>query len=70
MPGAHAQLTSSELDRAIEASTYLCGLEEFIDRPTWLKIETLKNDLTVEREDRQAVNVADPPDGPSKARTD
>lgn len=58
MPGAHARLTTSELDKAIKATEYLCGLEEYLDRLTFIKIETLKGDLQVEREDRNQVNLS------------
>jgi hypothetical protein len=52
MPGLHAQLTSSELARAIQATQTLCSLEPYIDRLTWVKIDTLRADLLAEREDR------------------
>lgn len=57
MPGAHTGLTSSELGRAIDAAAYLCSLASYMDRATFIKIETLKSDLIVEREDRQRMDI-------------
>lgn len=57
MPGAHTSLTSTELSRAIDAAAYLCGLECYMDRATFIKIETLEADLTIEREDRQRMDT-------------
>jgi hypothetical protein len=57
MPGAHTRLTTSELHRAIEAADYLCGLEDYLDRPTFIKIDTLKADLHAERDDRKNMDL-------------
>lgn len=57
MPGAHTSLTSTELSRAIDAAAYLCGLESYMDRATFTKIEMLQGDLTIEREDRQRMDT-------------
>ncbi|GEM_PF-5030583 len=58
MPGLQAQLTSSELTRAIKATETLCSLEPYIDRLTWVKIDTLRADLLAEQEDRAKI-IAD-----------
>jgi hypothetical protein len=57
MPGAHTRLTTSELHRAIEAADYLCSLEDYLDRPTFIKIETLRADLDAECEDRKTMDL-------------
>lgn len=53
MPGLHAQLTSSELAKAIDAAEVLCSLEPYIDRSTYAKLSTLHADLVAEQEDRR-----------------
>jgi hypothetical protein len=52
MPGLHAQLTSTELTRALGACDTLIALEPYLDRLTWAKITTLHADLTAEQHDR------------------
>jgi hypothetical protein len=52
MPGLHAQLTSTELTSALDATERLLRLEPYIDRLTYAKIGTLNADLTAEQEDR------------------
>lgn len=55
MPGLHAQLTSSELADALDATETLLKLEPYIDRLTYTKISTLHADLTAEQEDRDRI---------------
>jgi hypothetical protein len=52
MPGLHAQLTSSELTSALDATSKLLKLQPYIDRLTYAKITTLHADLTAEHDDR------------------
>jgi hypothetical protein len=52
MPGKHAQLTTGELARAIEAATTLCGFRPYIEPVTFTKIDTLRADLLNENESR------------------
>jgi hypothetical protein len=52
MPGLHAQLTSSELTGALDATQTLLKLEPYIDRLTYTKISILHTDLTAEQDDR------------------
>ena len=52
MPGLHAQLTSTELTSALDATGTLLKLEPYIDRLTYTKISTLHADLTAEQDDR------------------
>ncbi len=51
MPGLHAQLTSTELSSALDATETLLKLEPYIDRISYAKISTLHADLTAEVED-------------------
>jgi hypothetical protein len=55
MPGLHAQLTSSELSGALDATETLLKLEPYIDRLTYTKISTLHADLTAEQEERHRI---------------
>jgi hypothetical protein len=55
MQGLHAQLTTTELTSALDATETLLKLEPYIDRPTYTKISTLHADLTTEQEDRQRI---------------
>jgi hypothetical protein len=52
MPGLHAQLTTTELTSALDATQTLLKLEPYIDRLTYTKISTLRADLTAEQDDR------------------
>ena len=52
MPGLHAQLTTTELTGALDATQMLLKLEPYIDRLTYAKISTLRADLTAEQDDR------------------
>jgi hypothetical protein len=52
MPGLHAQLTSTELASALDATQTLIKLEPYLDRLTYTKISTLRADLTAEHDDR------------------
>jgi hypothetical protein len=52
MPGLHAQLTTTELTSALDATQTLLKLEPYIDRLTYAKISTLRADLTAEQDDR------------------
>ena len=52
MPGLHAQLTSTELNNALNATRTLFKLEPYIDRLTYTRINTLHADLTSEQDDR------------------
>jgi hypothetical protein len=52
MPGLHAQLTSSELTGALDATQTLLKLEPYIDPLTYTKISILRTDLTAEQDDR------------------
>ena len=52
MPGLHAQLTTTELTSALDATRTLLKLEPYIDRLTYTKISTLRADLTAEQDDR------------------
>jgi hypothetical protein len=64
MPGLHAQLTTTELTSALDATETLLKLEPYIDRLTYTKISTLHADLTTEQEDRQRIagrTADDPP---------
>lgn len=49
MPGLHAQLTSTELTSALDATGTLLKLEPYIDRLTYTKISTLHTDLAAEQ---------------------
>jgi hypothetical protein len=53
MPGLHAQLTTTELASALDATETLMKLEPYLDRDTYVKISTLHADLTTEQEDRE-----------------
>ena len=55
MPGLHAQLTTTELTSALDATETVLKLEPYIDRLTYTKISTLHADLTTEQEDRQRI---------------
>ena len=55
MPGLHAQLTTTELTSALDATETLLKLEPYIDRMTYIKISTLHADLSTEQEDRQRI---------------
>jgi hypothetical protein len=55
MPGLHAQLTTTELTSALDATETLLKLESCIDRLTYTKISTLHANLTTEQEDRQRI---------------
>lgn len=55
MPGLHAQLTTTELTSALDATETLLKLGPYIDRLTYTKISTLHTDLTTEQEDRQRI---------------
>lgn len=52
MPGLHAQLTSTELTNALDATETLLKLGPYIDRLVYVKISTLHADLVAEQEDR------------------
>lgn len=52
MPGLHQQMTSAELTNGLHAAATLMKLEPYIDRLTFVKIDTLHADLTAEQEDR------------------
>jgi hypothetical protein len=52
MPGLHAQLTSSELSSALDATQTLLKLEPYIDRLTYAKVSILHADLGAEQDDR------------------
>jgi hypothetical protein len=52
MSAKMGQLTSSELTDAIEAVEVLYKLGAYFDRMTYVRIGTLRADLTAEREDR------------------
>jgi hypothetical protein len=58
MPGLHAQLTTTELTNALDATGALLKLEPYIDRLTYVKISTLHADLGAEREDRARLAAA------------
>ena len=55
MPGLHAQLTTTELTSALDATETLLKLEPYIDRMTYTKISTLHADLSTEQQDRQRI---------------
>jgi hypothetical protein len=52
MPGLHAQLTSTELASALDATHTLLKLEPYLDRLAYAKISTLHAELTAEHDDR------------------
>jgi hypothetical protein len=55
MPGLHAQLTTTEMTGALDATETLLKLEPYIDRLTYTKISTLHADLTAEQEERARI---------------
>ncbi len=59
MPGLHAQLTTAELTKALNATEMLLKLEAYIDRLTYAKVSALHADLTAEQEDRLRIAGVD-----------
>ena len=46
------QLTTAELGKARDAANYLCGLRDHLEPILFIKLDTLRADLTAEAEDR------------------
>ncbi len=51
------QLTTAELGKAHAAADYLLGLKDHIEPVLAIKLDTLRSDLTVEKEDRVAAEL-------------